>query len=80
MPWRAASPMTLFIPYFLRDALSITELCQLYEVSRKTGYKYKGSVIGRGGRANSKVFVALDVVTTKRLAELLHKLKEEEES
>ena len=43
MPWREASPMdqrTQFIADFLRDALSITELCALYGVSRKTGYKW----------------------------------------
>ncbi len=43
MPWRAASPMDQrpqFIADFLRDALSITELCALYGVSRKTGYKW----------------------------------------
>src|SRR5262245_12490585 len=42
MPWRAASPMdqrTQFVADFLRDTLSITELCALYGVSRKTGYK-----------------------------------------
>jgi transposase-like protein len=31
---------TRFIADFLRDALSITELCALYGVSRKTGYKW----------------------------------------
>jgi putative transposase len=43
MPWRAASPMdqrTQFIADHLRDTLSITELCELYDVSRKTGYKW----------------------------------------
>src|SRR5262245_16842448 len=43
MPWREASPMdqrTQFIADFLRDARSITELCALYGVSRKTGYKW----------------------------------------
>jgi putative transposase len=43
MPWRAASPMdqrTQFIADFLRDALSITELCALYGVSRRTGCKW----------------------------------------
>ena len=43
MPWRAASPMdqrTQFIADFLRDALSLTELCALYGVARKTGYKW----------------------------------------
>ena len=43
MPWRAASPMdqrTQFIADFLRDALSLAELCALYGVARKTGYKW----------------------------------------
>ena len=43
MPWRDASPMdqrTQFIADHLRDSLSITELCELYGVSRKTGYKW----------------------------------------
>ena len=43
MPWSQTSPMdqrTQFIADFLRESLSITELCQLYEVSRKTGYKW----------------------------------------
>ena len=43
MPSRAASPMdqrTQFIADFLRDALSLTELCALYGVARKTGYKW----------------------------------------
>jgi transposase InsO family protein len=31
---------TQFIADFLRESLSITELCQLYDVSRKTGYKW----------------------------------------
>jgi hypothetical protein len=43
MPWREASPMdqrTQFIADHLRDVLSITELCGLCGVSRKTGYKW----------------------------------------
>lgn len=43
MPWSQTSPMdqrTQFIADFLRESLSITELCQLYDVSRKTGYKW----------------------------------------
>ena len=43
MPWRNSSPMdqrTQFIADHLRDSLSITELCALYGVSRKTGYKW----------------------------------------
>jgi len=31
---------TQFIADFLRDALSLTELCALYGVARKTGYKW----------------------------------------
>jgi putative transposase len=43
MPWSHTSPMdqkTPFIADYLRDRLSITELCQLYHISRKTGYKW----------------------------------------
>src|SRR5947208_11959014 len=43
MPWRAASPMdqrTQFIADFLRDALSLKELCALYGVARKIGCKW----------------------------------------
>jgi putative transposase len=43
MPWRQTSPMdqtTQFIADDLRQTLSMTELCALYGVSRKTGYKW----------------------------------------
>lgn len=43
MPWSQTSPMdqrTQFIADFLRETLSVTELCELYQVSRKTGYKW----------------------------------------
>lgn len=43
MPWRSSSPMdqkTQFIADHLRQTLSFTELCALYHVSRKTGYKW----------------------------------------
>lgn len=43
MPWSQTSPMdqrTQFISDYLRDVLSVTELCALYGVSRKTGYKW----------------------------------------
>ena len=43
MPWSQISPMdqrTQFIADYLRGCLSITELCALYDVSRKTGYKW----------------------------------------
>src|SRR5207247_10371331 len=47
MPWREASPMdqrTPFIADHLRDALSITELCALYCVSRKDGLQMDRSL------------------------------------
>ncbi len=43
MPWSQTSPMdqrTQFIADFLRESLTVTELCDLYGVSRKTGYKW----------------------------------------
>lgn len=43
MPWSQTTPMdqrTQFIADFLRHSLSITELCEHYGVSRKTGYKW----------------------------------------
>jgi putative transposase len=43
MPWSHTSPMdqkTQFIAAYLRDRLSVTELCELYGVSRKTGYTW----------------------------------------
>ena len=43
MPWSHTSPMdqrTQFIADYLREVLTVTELCDLYSVSRKTGYKW----------------------------------------
>jgi putative transposase len=43
MPWRQTSPMDQkmqFIADYLRQTLSIVALCELYGVSRKTGYKW----------------------------------------
>src|SRR6266480_199502 len=43
MPWSQTSPMdqrTQFIADYLRGSLNVTELCELYGVSRKTGYKF----------------------------------------
>ena len=51
MPWKEASPMderTQFIADYLRDSLAITELCELYGVSRKTGYKWIERYLRRG--------------------------------
>ena len=43
MPWSQTSPRdqkAQFIAAYLRDRLSVTELCALYGISRKTGYKW----------------------------------------
>lgn len=43
MPCRPSSSMdrkTQFIAVYLRQTLPFTELCALYHVSRKTGYKW----------------------------------------
>lgn len=43
MPWSQMSPMdqrTQFIADYLREVLSVSELCELYAISRKTGYKW----------------------------------------
>ena len=43
MPWSYSSPMdqkTQFIADYLRQSLSITELCLHYSISRKTAYKW----------------------------------------
>ena len=43
MPWSQTTPMdqrTQFIADYLRDVFSVTELCELYGISRKTGYKW----------------------------------------
>ena len=43
MPWSDTTTMdqkTQFIAVYLRVVLSISELCELYGISRKTGYKW----------------------------------------
>lgn len=43
MPWKEMSPMdqrTQLIADYLRQSLTVTELCVLYGVSRKTAYKW----------------------------------------
>lgn len=43
MPWKEVKPMdekVLFIADYLRGAETITDLCQRYGISRKTGYKW----------------------------------------
>jgi putative transposase len=51
MPWSQTSPMdqrTPFIADYLRETLNITELCDLYGVSRKTGYKWIDRYLRQG--------------------------------
>lgn len=43
MPWKETSPMDQkiqFIADFRRERFSFTELCERYDISRKTGYKW----------------------------------------
>lgn len=43
MPWSQTSPMdqrTQFIADYLRQTLTVTELCEHYRISRKTAYKW----------------------------------------
>ncbi len=51
MPWSQTSPMdqkTQFIADDLRDRLSMTDLCELYGVSRKTGYTWVDRYLTHG--------------------------------
>lgn len=51
MPWNQTSPMdqrTQSVADFLRHSLSISELCELYCVSRKTGYKWIDRYLQQG--------------------------------
>jgi putative transposase len=51
MPWSETSTMdqkTQFIADYLREVLSVTELCELYGISRKTGYKWIDRYIHNG--------------------------------
>lgn len=51
MPWSETKPMdrkTQFIADYLRQCLDMTELCQLYGISRKLGYDRIGRYVERG--------------------------------
>ena len=53
MSWSQTSAMdqkTQFISDYLRERLSITELCALYGISRKTGYKWIDRYLHYGPR------------------------------
>ena len=51
MPWSETTPMdqkTQFIADYFRQSLSMSELCELYGISRKTGYKLVGRYLKHG--------------------------------
>jgi len=51
MPWKESSPMdqkTQFIADYLRHMLSVSELCDLYGISRKTAYKWIERYVRQG--------------------------------
>lgn len=51
MPWSQTSPMdqkVQFIADYMRSLLSVSELCDLYGISRKTGYKWIDRYIQNG--------------------------------
>jgi putative transposase len=51
MPWKETSPMdqkVQFIADFRRQRFSFTELCERYDISRKTGYKWVDRYIEKG--------------------------------
>ena len=54
MPWSETSPMDQkiqFVSDYLRDTFNMTELCQRYGISRKTGYKWIDRYIENGPEA-----------------------------
>ena len=54
MPWKRADPMEERMRLVMEvesEVFQMSELCERYGVSRKTGYKWFGAVSqGRGGR------------------------------
>ena len=51
MPWRESCAMDerlRFMADYLRGEMSMIELCELYEVSRKTGYKWRSRYESEG--------------------------------
>ena len=51
MPWSETTPMDQkmqFIADYLRGVLGMTELCQLYGIARKTGYKFVDRYLSAG--------------------------------
>jgi len=57
MPWSQTSPMdqrTQFIADYLREVLSVSELCDLYGISRKTAYKWIERYLRQGLEERSR--------------------------
>ncbi len=53
MPWKEELPMnqkTQFISEYLNGTFTVTELCERYNISRKTGYKWIDRYEGEGPR------------------------------
>jgi len=77
MPWKEASPMSersRFVIDHLTTEWSVTELCELYGISRKTGYKWLGRFLeeGQPGLADrSRAPHSCPHKTPDRLVELL---------
>ena len=54
MPWSETTPMDQkmqFIADYLRGELGMTELCELYGIARKTGYKFVERYLRAGPEA-----------------------------
>ena len=80
MPWSETSPMdqkTQFIADVLRGRLQVSELCESYGISRKTGYKWIDRYVKEGPAglsdrsrrpAHSPNSTSPELVTTERLA------------
>ena len=54
MPWNETTPMDQkmqFIADYLRGELCMTELCEIYGISRKTGYKFVDRYLNHGPEA-----------------------------
>ena len=69
MPWSQTTPMdqkTQFIADYLRKRLSITELCELYGISRKTGYKVIDRYLRLGPQASKSFLADPQVAPTAR--------------
>ena len=68
MPWNETTPMDQkmqFIADYLRGELSMTELCELYGIARKTGHKFVERYLKRGPRVWRSARVAPRTIPTR---------------